>query len=280
MTAQARERDRNPEPYGPHGRAIPPGRDSPDEHGPHEELGRDRESEDRGKRPDRRPIPPRERQGEREERGEVRHLERVRGRPPRQNRRVAAEITHAEEGKRADDCRDGGGECHPYDEVGGEHGERSEDDGELGRIDVCGPTRENRVVEGRIRRIAVHDELGCSKVRESEVPTELVRPGDREQRDDRDRCRCDQHSRGQRERPAQRARLRGAASPEDHAGSSWAGGRARSEARRITATTAGRNVWKPSAYPGRGLVQRRIGRSQSAENRGLKIASGTIRSTR
>ena len=46
-------------------------------------------------------------------------------------------------------------------------------------------------------------------------------------------------------------------------------------ATRSAVATTGTKVANPSAYPGFGLTQRRTGRSQSAENRGRTIASGT-----
>ena len=48
----------------------------------------------------------------------------------------------------------------------------------------------------------------------------------------------------------------------------------------VPVTIAGGNVWKPTAYPGFGLVHRRIGRSHRAEKRGRAIAIGTSSTTR
>ena len=157
----------------------------PDEQRPEHHLGRDRQPEHGRERPDGRAVPPGQRDPECQQRRDVGVLERVHGRRPEQDDRVATDVPHADDCERAENRSQGQEDGDAGTDVDRKRSERRVRDRKLWRIHVRLVLLQHRIVGTWVRGASIEDGVRGREIREARVPPRRTEE-DSEKRSDED----------------------------------------------------------------------------------------------
>ena len=165
-----RKRDGGSDEHGESERPQPPRRERPDEHRPEKELRRHRQAERDRRGPHRISIAPHEGERERQRDREIGEQHAADCGDPEKSGGVATDVAHLEDAERQEEQRD-----HARRDEGGRHGdgkkrEREKQEQQLGRVHVSLLLVEYRIVERRIRRVAVQDGFRRRQICKAHVP--------------------------------------------------------------------------------------------------------------